>query len=62
METLGIKIDSKMKRELGKIAKETDRSISAVARIAIEQGLLFFATGGSHPKRQKKFATGGSHL
>lgn len=62
MESLGIKIDSKTKRQLGKIAKETDRSISAVTRIAIEQGLLFFAKGGSHPKRQKNFATGGSHL
>jgi len=52
METLGIKIDSKTKRRLGKIARETDRSISAVTRIAIEKGLLFFAKGGPHQDKK----------
>lgn len=52
METLGIKIDKKIKGKLSKIAKMQDRSISSVARIAIEKGLLFFERGGPHRKQK----------
>jgi len=55
METLGIKIDKKVKGKLSKIAKMQDRSISSVARIAIERGLLFFEQGGPH-QNQKNLA------
>jgi predicted transcriptional regulator len=56
MEALGIKIDSNMKTKLSQVAKKTDRSVSAVARIAIEKGLVFFEKGGSHQKNLDKVA------
>tara|TARA_R110002020_G_scaffold165571_1_gene353036 strand:+ start:1308 stop:1466 length:159 start_codon:yes stop_codon:yes gene_type:complete len=49
METIGLKISKQMKAKLNKHAKETDRSISSVARLAIES---FFAEGGSHQNKK----------
>ena len=57
MEALGIKIDSNLKTKLSQVAKKTDRSVSAVARIAIEEGLVFFEKGGIHPKKINKVAS-----
>tara|TARA_R100001463_G_scaffold109702_3_gene164381 strand:+ start:520 stop:678 length:159 start_codon:yes stop_codon:yes gene_type:complete len=49
METIGLKISKQMKAKLKKHAKETDRNISSVARLAFES---FFATGGSHQNKK----------
>ena len=57
MEALGIKIDSNLKTKLSQVAKKTDRSVSAVARIAIEEGLVFFEKGGIHQKKINKVAS-----
>jgi len=57
MEALGIKIDSNLKTKLSQVAKKTDRSVSAVARIAIENGLVFFEKGGIHQKNLNKVAS-----
>ena len=65
MVTIGLKIDEEMKAKLSEIAKREDRSISSVARLAIEEGLFLFEQGGPHqdwaPPRQKKFNKGGPH-
>ena len=42
-----------MKAKLSKIAKRTDRSISSVARLAIEEGLFLFEKGGPHQSKKK---------
>ena len=67
MVTIGLKIEEKLKAKLSKIAKRTDRSVSSVARLAIEEGLVFFEKGGPHQDSerqnpvQKKFGKGGPH-
>ena len=67
MVTIGLKINEEMKAKLSKIAKREDRSISSVARLAIEEGLVFFEKGGPHRVSerqnpvQKKFGKGGPH-
>jgi hypothetical protein len=48
MVTIGLKIEEKMKVKLSRIAKREDRSISSVARLAIEKGLFLFEKGGPH--------------
>ena len=53
MVTIGLKIEEKLKAKLSKIAKRTDRSISSVARLAIEEGLVFFEEGGPHQSKKK---------
>ena len=60
MVTIGLKIGKELKAKLSKIAKREDRSISSVARLAIEEGLVFFEEGGPHQSK-KKFNKGGSH-
>tara|TARA_R100000664_G_C2732601_1_gene122820 strand:- start:103 stop:294 length:192 start_codon:yes stop_codon:yes gene_type:complete len=52
MVTIGLKIEEKLKAKLFKIAKRTDRSISSVARLAIEEGLVFFEEGGPHQSKK----------
>ncbi len=52
MVTIGLKIEEKLKAKRSKIAKRTDRSISSVARLAIEEGLVFFEEGGPHQGRK----------
>jgi|5_EtaG_2_1085323.scaffolds.fasta_scaffold45839_4 predicted transcriptional regulator len=47
METIGLKISKQLKIKLNQHAKQTDRSISSVVRLAIES---FFAKGGPHQK------------
>lgn len=49
METLGLKISKQLKAKLNKQAKATDRSVSSVARLALES---FFASGGSHQNKK----------
>ena len=51
METIGLKISKQLKAKLKKHAKETDRNISSVARIALER---FFEKGGPHQNNQKQ--------
>jgi len=51
METLGLKISKQLKAKLNKQAKATDRSVSSVARLALES---FFAKGGPHQNNQKQ--------
>jgi predicted transcriptional regulator len=53
MVTIGLKIEEKLKAKLSKIAKRTDRSISSVARLAIEEGLFLFEKGGPHQSKKK---------
>jgi|8_EtaG_2_1085327.scaffolds.fasta_scaffold32432_5 predicted transcriptional regulator len=53
MIPLGLKIDESLKSKLSQVAKRTDRSVSAVARIAIEEGLVFFEKGVIHPSKKK---------
>ena len=52
MVTIGLKIEEKLKAKLSKIAKRTDRSVSSVARLAIEEGLVFFEKGGPHQSKK----------
>ena len=42
-----------MKAKLSRIAKREDRSISSVARRAIEKGLFLFEKGGTHQGKKK---------
>ena len=53
MIALGLKIDENLKSKLSQVAKRTDRSVSAVARIAIEKGLVFFEQGVIPPNKKK---------
>ncbi len=53
METLGLKINKKLKTELQTVADSTDRSLSAMARLCLDKGLIFFKDGGSHRSKQK---------
>ena len=53
MVTIGLKIEEKLKAKLSKIAKRTDRSVSSLARLAIEEGLVFFEKGGTHQAKKK---------
>ena len=53
MVTIGLKIEEKMKAKLSRIAKREDRSISSVARRAIEKGLFLFEQGGPHQGKKK---------
>ena len=50
---IGLKINKKLKEQLQAIAEEEDRSMSSVARIAIEKGLPFFGKGGIHQPPKK---------
>ena len=52
MVTIGLKIGKELKAKLSKIAKREDRSISSVARLAIEEGLGFFNKGGPHQSKK----------
>ena len=52
METIGLKIDKKLKSDLKTFADQTDRSLSAMARICLEHGLVFFQQGGSHQTKK----------
>ena len=48
MVTIGLKIEEELKSKLSEIATREDRSMSSVARIAIEEGLVFFDKGVPH--------------
>ena len=50
---LGIRINETLKGQLEAIATKEDRSVSSVARIAIEKGLPFFTKGGIHRPPKK---------
>tara|TARA_R100001443_G_scaffold73793_1_gene81715 strand:+ start:1024 stop:1218 length:195 start_codon:yes stop_codon:yes gene_type:complete len=52
MVTIGLKIEEKLKAKLAEIATREDRSISSVARLAIEEGLVFFDRGGPHQTKK----------
>lgn len=52
MVQIGFKIKKETKQKLARLANKQDRSISSVARIAIEKGLLFFDKGGSHQSKK----------
>tara|TARA_R100000234_G_scaffold110429_1_gene82793 strand:- start:1256 stop:1465 length:210 start_codon:yes stop_codon:yes gene_type:complete len=48
MVTIGLKIGEGLKSKLSEIATREDRSMSSVARKAIQEGLVFFDKGGTH--------------
>ena len=48
MVTIGLKIEEELKSKLSEIATREDRSMSSVARRAIEKYLVFFDKGGTH--------------
>ena len=48
MVTIGLKIGEGLKSKLSEIATREDRSMSSVARKAIEEGLVFFDKGVPH--------------
>tara|TARA_Y100000310_G_scaffold199678_1_gene199691 strand:+ start:7527 stop:7718 length:192 start_codon:yes stop_codon:yes gene_type:complete len=50
---IGLIINKKLKEQLQAIAEDEDRSMSSVARIAIEKGLPFFGKGGIHHPPKK---------
>jgi predicted transcriptional regulator len=52
MVQIGFKIKKETKQKLARLANKQDRSISSVARIAIEKGLLFFDKGGPHQSKK----------
>jgi predicted transcriptional regulator len=52
MVTIGLKIGEELKAKLSEIAKREDRSISSVARLAIEEGLVFFDKGVPHQSKK----------
>ncbi len=59
MVQIGFKIKKETKQKLARLANKQDRSISSVARIAIEKGLLFLTKVA--PTNLKKFNKGGTH-
>ena len=48
MKYLGFNIEPETKAQLSQIAAQDSLTVSAVARIALKQGLLFFDSGGRH--------------
>jgi hypothetical protein len=48
MKYIGFNIEPETKALLSQIAAQDSLTVSAVARIALKRGLLFFDAGGSH--------------